>query len=67
MKSTTLREARTRKRWTQEELEARAGVDQSVISKLERGVSSSPRLDTVRKLEAALGLKPGQLVIGRVA
>lgn len=63
----TLREARKRKRLTQEDLESLAKVDQSVISKLERGVSLSPRLDTVRKLEAALGLKPGQLQIGRVA
>jgi transcriptional regulator with XRE-family HTH domain len=59
-----LRAARERRGWTQEELEAASGVDQGVISRLELGKSSTPTIDTVRKLEAALKLRPGSLEFG---
>ena len=52
--------------WTQEQLEAAAGVPQSVISRLERGESVNPTNETVAKLEAALKLKRGTLVFGQV-
>ncbi|HYF34280.1 MAG TPA: helix-turn-helix transcriptional regulator [Prosthecobacter sp.] len=66
MKLLTLREARERRRWTQEQLEAASGVDQGVISRLERGESVNPTFETVRKLEAALRLRRGTLVFGQV-
>jgi len=62
----TLREARTRKGWTQEQLEAASGIRQGSLSRLERS-TDNPKLDTVRTLEQALGLKPGSLVFGRAA
>lgn len=62
VRHTTVRAAREKRGWTQEQLEAASGIDQGVISRLERGESTNPTIDTVRKLEAALGLKPGVLV-----
>jgi transcriptional regulator with XRE-family HTH domain len=64
VKLMTLRAARERRGWTQEQLEAASGVDQGVISRLERGSSTNPTVDTVRKLEAALKLRRGSLVFG---
>ena len=61
-----LREARARRNWTQEQLEAASGVDQGLISRLERGTSTNPTFDTVQKLEAALKLRRGTLVFGQV-
>ena len=54
-----------RKGWTQEQLAAATGIRQTQISKLER--VSNPKLDTVRKLEKALGLRAGTLVFGQDA
>ena len=65
MATTTLKAWRLRKGWTQEQLAAATGIRQTQISKLER--VSNPKLDTVRKLEKALGLKPGTLVFGQEA
>jgi len=59
-----LREARRLRGMTQEQLEDASGVEQGVISRLERGESVNPTYETVRKLEAALKLKPGVLVFG---
>jgi transcriptional regulator with XRE-family HTH domain len=64
VKLMTLRAARERRGWTQEQLEAASGVDQGVISRLERGSSTNPTVDTVRKLQAALKLRRGSLVFG---
>lgn len=64
MKSITLRDARERRGWTQEQLEAESDVDQGIISRLERGANANPTYETVRKLEAALRLQPGTLVFG---
>ena len=55
-----LRTARKKRQMTQEQLEAKAGVDQSVISRLERG-ATSPEWTTVERLETALKLRPGTL------
>lgn len=64
VKLMTLRGARERRRWTQEQLEAASDVPQSVISRLERGESVNPTNETVAKLEAALKLRRGTLVFG---
>lgn len=63
----TLRAARERRGWTQEQLETAADVPQSVISRLERGESVNPTNETVAKLEAALRLRRGTLVFGEEA
>lgn len=60
----TLREARRLRGMTQEQLEDASGVEQGFISKLELGKSVNPSYETVKKLEAALKLKPGVLVFG---
>jgi ribosome-binding protein aMBF1 (putative translation factor) len=70
MKRLTLREARDKKGWTQEQLEAateRLGnkVDQRNISKMESEVNTDPKNRTVEVLERALGLKRGTLVFGQ--
>lgn len=61
----TLREARERRGWTQERLEAESGVDQTTISRIEAGVNTNPSNATVAKLELALRLKRGTLVFGQ--
>lgn len=67
MKHLTLKRARDSKRWTQEQLEAKSGINQSAISKLERGEVIDPQKSTVDALEDALGLQRGTLVFGREA
>lgn len=57
----TLKEARTRKGWTQERLSEASGVHQTTISLLERGGTDSPTWDVVARLCKALGAKPEQL------
>lgn len=64
MKPVTLRDARERKKWTQEQLEAESGVSQSVISRLETDANANPTLAVITKLEAALGVPRGSLVFG---
>lgn len=63
----TLKEARDKKRWTQVQLAQKSGVDQSQISRLERGEVTEPLNSTVEALERALGIKRGSLVFGRSA
>lgn len=62
-----LREVRKKRRFTQQQLAQMSGVDQAYISRLERGEYSNPTIDTVRKLEGALRLRPGTLVFGSEA
>lgn len=72
MKHMTLLEARRRFRLpgrtrpgiTQLELEQLSSVDRTCISKLESDAEPNPKFETVRKLEAALRLRPGTLVFG---
>ena len=64
---TTLRDARRRRRLTQEQLEALSGVEQTAISSIERGNVKDPRWSTVKKLEDALRLRRGSLVFGEDA
>jgi transcriptional regulator with XRE-family HTH domain len=65
MKSFTLRDARTARGWTQDELAEKSGIDQTTISGLEVGRSTRPSFDTVQKLARALKLRPEQLVFGQ--
>lgn len=73
LKPLTLKDARDYKGWTQQQLEAETkrvdpegrGVDQRVISKIERGAVGDPMNSTVVLLETALGLKRGTLVFGK--
>lgn len=61
MKEYTVREARLRARLTQDQLAEKSGLDQTTISDFETGRSANPRLDTVRRLAKALGIRPVQL------
>lgn len=66
MKAIYLKDARDRAGLTQEQLEAKAGVPQAVISKLERTSTARPAFDTVVKLADALGItNPRYLRFGR--
>lgn len=64
MKHLTLYEARHRARLTQDELAVKSGVAQGAISAIESGRTLNPAFDTVRRLEAALGIRPGTLTFG---
>ncbi len=52
---------RLRKRWTQVELGARSGLDNSYISQLEKGLKT-PTLDVMLRLSKALGIAPERLM-----
>ncbi len=59
-----LREVRERKLLTQQALADRSGLTQTTISAIEVG-KHEPRISTVRRLAAALGVKPEELVVGQ--
>lgn len=61
MKLLTLREARERAGLTQDELAARAEMDQSTISRLETDPNPNPTSKTIQRLAAALGIAPSKL------
>jgi transcriptional regulator with XRE-family HTH domain len=65
VKHLSLRQARAARGWTQEELAAASGIQQSAISKLERGDVSDPQKSTADALEDALDLQRGALVFGQ--
>ena len=56
-----LRQVRMRKLLTQRELAAKAGVTQATVALLEGGRTRA-RVSTVRKLVAALGIDPHELI-----
>jgi transcriptional regulator with XRE-family HTH domain len=56
-----LKAARLRKLLTQAELAARAGMTESTVNRLERGLQA-PRISSVRKLAAALGMPADELI-----
>lgn len=60
-----LKVAREKKGLTQQQLAELSGVGQSSIVRLEKG-EGNPVLSTVLALEAALGVKRGQLTFGEV-
>jgi transcriptional regulator with XRE-family HTH domain len=53
-----IKEARLRKRFTQEDLARKAGVSRAVLSKLEQGKSKPVQSDTLDRLLAALEVRP---------
>jgi transcriptional regulator with XRE-family HTH domain len=57
-----LREVRT---WSQAELARQSGVDQSVISRLERGETKAISFKNLERLADALGCDPGYLIFRR--
>lgn len=65
MKAIYLKAARDKAGLTQQELEAKAGVTQAVISKLERVSTVRPAFDTVIKLADALHVDPRRLRFGQ--
>lgn len=56
-----LRQVRERLFVTQAELAERAGVTEATISRIENGLHA-PRFSTVRRLAAALGVEPREIV-----
>lgn len=58
--TTTLREARVRKGFTQDDLAAKSGVDQTHISSIEIG-RRAPSDDVKARLAKALGIAPSRL------
>lgn len=48
---------------SQDDLEAAAGVSQSSISQWQRGDRGTPNVEHVFRIEQALGLTPGQLLV----
>lgn len=63
VKAITIREARRRKGWTQDQLAGEAGVDQTTISDIETGRSQRPTFDVVMRLARALRVKPEALLL----
>lgn len=57
-----LRQARTERGLTREELAERAGVSRDIIAKLEQGIRESARINTLSNLATALGITPSQLL-----
>ena len=58
-----LREVRTRRLLTQDELAEKAGVSQSTIANIERD-NAEPQFRTIRKLAKALDIEPTELLGG---
>jgi transcriptional regulator with XRE-family HTH domain len=56
-----LKEVRTRRLLTQDELAEKAGVSQSTIANIERN-NAEPQFRTIRKLAKALDIDPTELV-----
>jgi XRE family transcriptional regulator, regulator of sulfur utilization len=56
-----LRELRTERGTSQEALAFRAGIDRTVVSRLEHG-ACDPRLRSILGVARALGVKPGELL-----
>jgi transcriptional regulator with XRE-family HTH domain len=56
-----LRQVRERLFVTQAELAARTGIAEATLSRIENGLQR-PRISTVRKIAAALGVRPEELV-----
>jgi transcriptional regulator with XRE-family HTH domain len=56
-----LREIRTRRLLTQDELAGKAGVSQSTIANIERD-NAEPQFRTIRKLAKALDIEPTDLL-----
>jgi transcriptional regulator with XRE-family HTH domain len=57
-----IRELRLRQVLTQVELADRAGLTESTINRLERGLQKA-HIGTVRKLAGALGVEPAEIIV----
>ena len=55
-----IKEEREKRHWSQRQLAARAGVDPSAVSRIERGLQIG-HADTLVKIAAALGIPPSVL------
>jgi transcriptional regulator with XRE-family HTH domain len=60
VKLTRLKAIRERKALTQEELAAKAGINRVTLARIETGAEPFPA--TIRKLAAALGVQPADLM-----
>jgi transcriptional regulator with XRE-family HTH domain len=58
-----VKNARTRKAWSQQDLAERARMDVMTISRVETG-RVNPRPGTLRKIAEALGVEPHTLIAG---
>jgi transcriptional regulator with XRE-family HTH domain len=58
-----LKDLRVRRALTQEELAAKAGIGKNTVNRIERN-QAEPHMSTLRKLAAALGVEPSELVKG---
>jgi transcriptional regulator with XRE-family HTH domain len=58
----TVRRLRKERRWTQQELGAKAGFPPGTISHIENGRNDNPTQETLDKLARALGISVGQLL-----
>jgi transcriptional regulator with XRE-family HTH domain len=56
-----LKQARTRRLLTQDELAEKAGVSQSTVANIERD-NAEPQFRTIRKLAKALDVEPTELL-----
>jgi transcriptional regulator with XRE-family HTH domain len=56
-----LKQARTRRLLTQDELAEKAGVSQSTVANIERD-NAEPQFRTIRKLAKALDVEPKELL-----
>jgi transcriptional regulator with XRE-family HTH domain len=57
-----LKKLREGRLWSREDLSGRSGVSADQIGRIERGVTESPHMRTVRGLVEALGVEPTELV-----
>ena len=57
-----LHQLRMAKGFTQQELAARSGISQGVISYIESGMTQNPRFETMAKLADALGCRLEELM-----
>lgn len=64
----TIAEARKRRgfNWTPERLAKESGVSRATVYRLEAGTITNPSIETVHRLEDALKLRRGSLVLGDV-
>jgi HTH-type transcriptional regulator, competence development regulator len=58
-----LRALRLERRLNQKELAAAAGIDVTYLSKLENARMEPPAQETIRRLAAALGVEPTELLL----
>ena len=58
-----VRRLREQKLWTREDLAVRANVSPDQIGRIERGVTASPQMRTVRGLVEALEVRPSELLL----